>query len=377
MKRLASLLLGAVLGALLLTRAAHAQAGFGSPLDADTPVDAAYRRAVVESLIVQVQARYVFADRGAALARSLRKRLQSREYDDITSGRVLAESLTAHMQAVTHDGHMRVHYRETPFPQRLEEDEAPAEEIARQREEMRFRNYGFEQVRRLPGNVGYLDLRMFSGAPEAHATAVAAMQFLASCDAIIVDLRRNGGGSPEMIQTLLTYFVPEGERLHINDFYRRAGERTEQFHTLSHVPGRRLAGKPLYVLTSPWTASAAEEFAYDVQTHQLGTVLGGVSAGAAHPGGLFRLGTHHAAFIATGRAVNPITQTNWEGVGVQPDIDAPPHEAVRRAHVLAIEKLQEATKDESHRKLLDRSKEAAKNLPIDKAEEFQPAPKAS
>lgn len=374
--RLRPLLIGTGFGLLLLTPRAHAQAGFGSPLDADTPVDAAYRRAVVESLIVQVQARYVFADKGAALARSLKKRLQAREYDDITSGRALAESLTAHMQAVTSDGHMRVHYRETPFPAQLDE-EAPAEEVERQREEMRFRNYGFEQVRRLPGNVGYLDLRMFSGAPEAHATAVAAMQFLASCDAIIVDLRRNGGGSPEMIQTLLTYLVPEGERLHINDFYRRAGDRTEQFHTASHVPGRRLAGKPLYVLTSPWTASAAEEFAYDVQTHKLGTVLGGTSAGAAHPGGLFRLAPHHAAFIATGRAVNPITRTNWEGVGVKPDIDAPPHEAVRRAHVLAIEKLQQDAKDEARRKLLDRSKEAARSMPVDKPEEFQPPPKAS
>lgn len=376
MKHMRTLLLTAALGASLLTSRADAQAGFGSPLDADTPVDAAYRRAAVESLIVNVQARYVFPDKGAALARALRKRLQAREYDDITSGKAFAESLTSHMQAVTSDGHMRVHYRQEPFPAELEDD-APAEEVARQREEMRFRNYGFEQVRRLPGNVGYLDLRMFSGAPEAHATAVAAMQFLASCDAIIVDLRRNGGGSPEMIQTLLTYFVEEGERLHINDFYRRAGDRTEQFHTASHVPGRRLTGKPLYVLTSRWTGSAAEEFAYDVQTHKLGTVLGGTSAGAAHPGGLFRLAPHHAAFIATGRAINPITKTNWEGVGVKPDIEAPPHEAVQRAHILAIERLQQDTKDEAHRKLLDRSKEAAKTLPVDRPEDFQPPPRRS
>lgn len=374
MKRFALSLSIAASSLLLASPSAHAQAGMGSPLDADTPVDAAYRRAVVESLIVQVQARYVFADKGAALAKALKKRLQAREYDDITSGKVLAESLTAHMQAVTFDGHMRVHYRQEPFPAQLD-DHAPEEEIARQREELRMRNYGFEQVRRLPGNVGYLDLRMFAGAPEAQPTAIAAMQFLSSCDALIIDLRRNGGGSPDMIQTLITYLVEEGDRLHINDFYEREGDRTVQFHTASQVPGRRLAGKPLYVLTSPFTGSAAEEFAYDVQTHKLGTLIGGTSAGAAHPGGLFRLGEHHAAFIATGRAINPITKTNWEGVGVKPDIEAPPHEAVQRAHLLAIDRLKSEAKDDARRTLLDRSREAALKLPLDDPEDFVRKPR--
>ena len=368
---LAPLALAALLATPLL---AHAQAGMGSALDADTPVDAAYRRAVVESLIVEVQARYVFADKGAALAKALRKRVQAREYDGITSGRAFAESLTAHMQAVTFDGHMRVHYRQEPFPEALD-DEAPADEVARQLEEMRMRNFGFEQVRRLPGNVGYLDLRMFAGAPEAQPTAVAAMQFLANCDALIIDLRRNGGGSPDMIQTLITYLIPEGDRLHINDFYEREGDRTVQFHSAAHVPGRRLAGKPLYVLTSALTGSAAEEFAYDVQTHKLGTVLGATSGGAAHPGGLFRLGEHHAAFIATGRAINPVTKTNWEGVGVKPDIEAPAHEAVRRAHVLAVEKLLAEAKSEARRALLTRSLEAARTTAVDEAADFERRPR--
>lgn len=362
-------------GLMLLTVSlTHAQGGVGSSLDADTPVSAAYRRAVVESLIVQVQARYVFPDKGATLARALRKRLQAREYDGITSGKVLAESLTAHMQAVTFDGHMRVHHRQEPFPEQLEEG-MPEEEIARRREEMRMLNFGFEQVRRLPGNVGYLDLRMFSGAPEGHATAVAAMQFLANCDGLIIDLRRNGGGSPDMIQTLTTYLVPEGDRLHLNDFYEREGDRTVQFHTAAQVPGRRLAGKPLYVLTSALTGSAAEEFAYNVQTHKLGTVLGATSAGAAHPGGLFRLGEHHAAFIATGRAINPVTRTNWEGVGVKPDIEAPPHEAVQRAHVRIVEQLLAEAATDARRALLTRSLEAARTLPVDDPKDFERRPR--
>ena len=107
-----------------------------------------------------------------------------------------------------------------------------------------------------------------------------------------------------------------------------------------------------------------------MQTHKLGTLIGGTSAGAAHPGGLFRLGEHHAAFIATGRAINPITHTNWEGVGVKPDIEAPPHEAVQRAHLLAIDKLKSEARDDARRTLLERSREAALKLPLDDPEDF-------
>jgi C-terminal processing protease CtpA/Prc len=232
------------------------------------------------------------------------------------------------------------------------------------------RNYGFEKVQRLAGNVGYLDLRMFAGMPEAQPTAIAAMNFLGNADAIIVDLRRNGGGSPGMIQTLLTYFVEPGDRLHFNDFYRRATDDIEQYHTASFVPGPRLFGKPLYVLVSNRTGSAAEEFSYDVQTHKLGTLVGATTAGAANPGGLFRLSEHLAAFIATGRAINPVTKTNWEGVGVKPDVAVAPENALREAHVAALEKLKEKASPE-RRQVLDLALEQAKQAPGDPAEDFQ------
>jgi C-terminal processing protease CtpA/Prc len=174
-----------------------------------------------------------------------------------------------------------------------------------------------------------------------------------------------------MIQTLLTYFVAEGDRLHFNDFYERDGDRTVQFHTLPYVPGPRLHGRPLFVLTSARTGSAAEEFAYDVQTHQLGTLVGATTAGAANPGGLFRLSDHFAAFIATGRAVNPVTKTNWEGVGVKPDLAVAPGEALREAHVAAVKKLLEAATEPDRRATLTRALEAAQKTVPDPAEDFE------
>lgn len=365
------LTLSLVIGLALLNVAnSHAQFSPGGPDQPDTPIDARTKSAVVESLIVQVQRHYIFPEKATHLAKSLRKRLAAREYDSITSSKVFADSLMAHMQAVTHDLHTRVHYRHEPLPQRRNDGPPPAGERQKALEEDRRRNFGFEKVQRLMGNVGYLDLRSFAGSTEAQPTAIAAMNFLSNADAVIIDLRRNGGGSPAMIQMLLTYFIEEGDRLHINDFYEREGNRTVQFHTASFVPGPRLHGKPLYVLTSQRTGSAAEEFAYDVQTHKLGTLVGATSAGAANPGGMFRLSEHFAAFIATGRAINPVTKTNWEGVGVKPDIDVPPADALREAHVAALKKLLESAKDDATRSSLNRALEMAQKSASDPAEDF-------
>ncbi|HEY3214980.1 MAG TPA: S41 family peptidase [Candidatus Eisenbacteria bacterium] len=276
-----------------LGAAAQGVPPLGIPPDQpDGTVDAATRRVVVDTLVERIERLYVFPDKARATARALRRRWAAHEYDRITSAKEFADSLTSHAQAVTHDLHVRVGYRHEPFPPQGGEDPLPEPEMRRMREMARRTNYGFERVERLPGNVGYLDLRQFAGAPEGQATAVAAMNVLAHTDTLIIDLRRNGGGSPAMIATLLTYLLEPGDRLLFNTFYERQEDRTVQFWTLPFVPGPRLNGKPVYVLTSPRTFSAAEEFAYDIQTHKLGTLVGAVTGGGAHPGGMFCVHEH-------------------------------------------------------------------------------------
>lgn len=362
-----------MLATLLIAAAAptsHAQPM--APADQpDLTIDARTRSAVVESLVVAVQDHYVFPDLARTVARDLRRRLARKEYDRVTSAKEFADSLTAHMQAITHDLHLRAHYRHEPLPREMRnEGPPPPEELRRMREAGRVRNHGFERVERLAGNVGYLELLMFSGDPDAQATAIAAMNFLGNVDALIIDLRRNGGGSPAMIQTLLTYLVAPDDRLLFNTFYRRGEERIVQWHTSSYVPGPRLNGKPIYVLTSPRTGSAAEEFAYDVQTHELGTLVGATTAGAANPGGLFRLDDHFGAFIATGRAINPVTNTNWEGIGVKPDVAVAPETALREAHVLALQRLIEQAEDDAQRGALNAALDRAKSRKDEAPEDF-------
>jgi len=353
------------------TPPARAQA-LASENQPDLVIDAAMRRAVVDTLCDRMERRYVFPERARAASKAIRKRMSAHDYDKITSAADFAETLTAHLQAVVHDVHLRVHYRNEPIPAAEEDGPLPESEQRRMQQRARYTNYGFERVERLPGNVGYLDLQQFSGDPAGQATAVAAMTMLSNADAMIIDLRRNGGGSPMMIATLITYFVPDDDRLLFNTFYQREGDKTEEYWTSPYVPGPRYLRKPLLVLTSNRTASAAEEFAYDVQSHKLGTVVGAVTRGGANPGRLFRLNDHFAAFIATGRAINPVTKTNWEGVGVKPDSLVKAGEALRTAYSMALQKLIDGIKDDPDRlDSLKRSLEAAAQRPLDPEEDFQ------
>ena len=341
----------AALVALVLVAAAapqaHAQFSAPPPDQPDLAVDRATRQAVVESLATHVDASYVFPDVATKVARGLRERLKKGRYDRLGQAKEFADTLNADLKALAHDLHLRVHYSNRPLPAPGTEGAvgiggvagpAPAERERAAAQARRF-NHGFERVERLAGNIGYVELRGFDGSPEAGAVAQAAMTFLARSDALIFDLRRNGGGDPNMIALLLSYLYSTDERVHINDFYQREGDRTEEYWTSTTVPGPRFAAHDVYVLTSKNTGSAAEEFSYDVKMLKRGTIVGEVTAGGANPGGLVYLNPNFAAFIATGRAVNPVSKTNWEGVGVEPDMKLPADEALKAAHIDALTRL--------------------------------------
>jgi hypothetical protein len=362
---------GAALGIAVLAALAGAAPGafaqFGpSPDQPNRRVTAATRKATVDTLAARLEALYVFPDVAAATAKELLSRLEDGAYDDLDSAKAFADTLTAHLRAVGRDRHFRVlYYDRTLAPDAFQPREPSAEERQRAAEQSRRLNYGFERIQRLSGNVGYLDLRGFDGSPEAGARAMAAMSLLGDTDALIVDLRRNGGGDPNMIILLLSWLFPANERVHVNDFAFRDSTKTEQYWTLTSLPGPRYTGKELYVLTSSRTGSAAEEFSYDVKQLKRGTLVGETTAGAANPGGLVRLGEHFAAFISNGRAVNPITNTNWEGVGVEPDVKVAAEQALKTAHVAALEKLIAQATDPERKAALERARDQAKDAPVE------------
>jgi hypothetical protein len=313
-------------------------------------IDAATRTTVIDGAIDHLRRAYVFADVAEKMADALRAHAVKKEYDTITDGQVFAETLTRHLQEVSKDKHLRVLYRADGFPPRT--GPPSPEERERMRAEERRRNYAFQRVERLDGNVGYIELLGFSGSPDASDAAVAAMNFLANTDALIFDLRRNGGGSPAMIGLLSSYLFDDV--VHLNDFYIRETDTRRQFWTSPHVQGRRYgAEKPVYVLTSNRTFSAAEEFTYNLKNLKRATIVGETTGGGAHPGGVRRITDHFGIWVPNGRAINPITKTNWEGTGIEPHIKVDPAKALPAAHLDALEKVRQAATDARHREQLD------------------------
>jgi len=169
---------------------------------------------------------------------------------------------------------------------------------------------------------------------------------------VIVDLRQNGGGDPAMVQLIASYFFGT-EPVHLNDLYFRPSDSTTQWWTLAYVPGRRMPTTDVYVLTSHRTFSAAEEFTYDLQNLKRATIVGEVTGGGAHPGDPERLSEHFMMFVPSGRAVNPVTKTDWEGTGVKPDVEVPAEKALKMANLMALKRAVQKTTDPIIKQRLD------------------------
>ncbi|HVN37623.1 MAG TPA: S41 family peptidase [Myxococcota bacterium] len=317
-------------------------------------LDAQARQDVIEHLIDEMNRRYVFPDVARRVEAALRAD-GARAFDGITDGREFAARLTRSLQDVTHDKHVRVRYSDAPVPvrQRPDDDRPTPAQLAAWREEESKRNFGVERVERLPGNIGYVELRGFAPAPLAAPALAAAMTLVAHADALVIDLRRNGGGDPETVALVCSYLFEH--RTHLNDLQWREGDRIEQFWTQEWVPGERYGEtKPVYVLTSSHTFSGAEEFSYNLRALGRATLVGETTGGGANPGDLRRLTEHFEVFVPTGRAVNPITKTNWEGVGVEPHVKTTASLALSTAEALALRALIDREQDGERRGALQK-----------------------
>jgi hypothetical protein len=296
------------------------------------------RSTALDHIADLVRDHYVYKDKAVEIAAEIRALKADPAVTAITEERQLASFLTAKL--LPHDRHFGVSWHPVvanPAASAPPDDQSGVDTVLRQA------NYGFDEVKRLPGNIGYVRMSFFADfdttltgdkTPAARKVAEAVLAFLAGSDAVIFDLRRNGGGSPAMIDLLLSGFF-DGKVL-LNRFYEREGDKTEDFTTLANYSGPRRATVPLYILIGGGTASAAEEFAYDVKTQKRGVLVGEASYGGANPGSEREAGGGFTIFVSYGAAINPITNTNWEGVGVQPDIAAPAEESFTRAYREAL-----------------------------------------
>lgn len=306
-----------------------------TPADMNIKIDAATKARVIDGAVANLNEFYVFPESAKKMEEALRARQKKGEYDAVIDGDAFAEMLTGHLQEVSHDKHLRVGFSPVVLPKGGPERNPDAE--ARMRTQMERNNCFFEKVERLPLNIGYLKFNGFADPAVCGATATAAMNFLGGVDAIIFDMRENGGGNPEMVAYISTYLF--GELTHLNDLYNRKEDSTTQYWTLPYVPGKRLTGKPVFVLTAKRTFSGAEEFTYNLKNLKRATIIGETTGGGAHPVSGHRIDDHFTIGVPFARAVNPVSKTNWEGTGVEPDVKVPADEALEVAKKMAAEQI--------------------------------------
>jgi hypothetical protein len=306
------------------------------------PLDDKARRDVIEALVREIHDNYVFADKAAAIESDLRARQGRGAYTE--EGRLaLAEAVNQDIQGVSHDRHLRLQFLCAPSPDSPSADASaarPAGPASATPGGTAPRTGVIGSTKRFDGNVAYIEITAFGDHTEAVADEFQkALNTASDAAAVIFDLRQNGGGHEENVRFVASYLFGN-DAVQLSTTYRRSTNRTEPVFTDPRVPGAKIGpDKPVFILTSKGTFSAPESFAYDLQALKRAVIVGEVTGGGAHPGNVISLPQGMSAFIPNGRPINPITKTDWEGVGVKPDVAVPADKALETAHELVRARL--------------------------------------
>jgi len=300
MRRLFSSLIVAAFVAMLSSATAQTLA---------PPFDKVAKQDTVKKIGAVLTDRYVFPDRAAQAKAKIDAAMASGDYDAIADPNEFAQRLTADLQSVTHDKHLRVSYAGGPPPAGVPQAPLPPT------------NGGFARIDRLKGNIGYIRLLGFPDPSEFDPAADDALRDLAGTDALIIDMRDNSGGSAASDRDFASFFFDPAKPVQVNSVISRKAS-TNEFTTTefwTKPVATPYLNKPVYILTSRRTFSAGEAFVYDLQVQKRVSIYGETTGGGANPGGGFPVGYPFGLSVPTGRAENPVTKTNWEGVGIIPD----------------------------------------------------------
>jgi hypothetical protein len=312
-----------------------------TPEQMDPPLDPTARVRVIDAIEAKLTELYVFPDVAKKMVEAIRAHQKKGAYDALASSGAFAELLTTQLQEVSRDKHLHVEFSPMALPK--DEPKPSDEEKAKFRAHLESMNCGFQKSERLDGNIGYVKFDMFGDTEICGPKATAALGSLGEVDALIFDLRDNGGGHPEMVAFVSSYLF--AKKTHLNDIYERKENKTTQYWTKPDVPGAKFVKQPVFVLTSKRTFSGAEEFSYNLKNLKRATIVGETTGGGAHPTMGQRLDDHFMIGVPFARAINPITKTNWEGTGVEPDVKVAADQALDTAKKLAADRIaQQKTK---------------------------------
>jgi len=290
---------------------------------------------IIDEICTLLREHYVYPEIAETIIDSLQNNLKNGRYHKAKDNDVFSDLLTEDLQSVNQDLHLKA-WSLRPRGDKSEEEPDWPEIFLNYISDDKKDNYGFISVQRFDGNIGYLELTKLKQLnSESKRIVKGAMDFLSNSDALIIDLRKNTGGHPEMIEFITSYFFED--RVQLTGAYQRVTGGIQESWTLKDFYNKKMVDIPLFILISKKTISAPEGFTYNLQTLKRATVVGEVTKGAANPGRFFRIKEMILLLVATGYAENPITKTSWEGVGIKPDIEISAEEALNRALKVAKE----------------------------------------
>jgi retinol-binding protein 3 len=312
------------------------------------------KKEVINNLCTLVKNEYVIAETGNIISKKINENLKAGKYNSIKNMFQMCDTLISDLRAISKDEHFGVvyspEYIRTLRTTLSEKDSIESEKT--QIKEGQKNNFGFKELSILDGNIGYLNFTAFHELRHAKATITAAMNFLSNTEAIIIDLRNNTGGSLDMPPYLASYFLSDDKKV-LLQFKDRKNEVNNKTETTQQLDGKRLFGKPLYILTSNETISAAEAFIYSLKNRNAAIVIGETTKGAANPNEIKVLTENFLVFLPKHRPIDPLTGTNWEGTGIQPDIEVTADKAKETAHIKAIENIANQASNPDAKWLLD------------------------
>lgn len=281
---------------------------------------------VVRGAVDIFAAQYFDVALSASVSTEIRRRLEAGQYATLQTNQELADRLTRDLLELTRDKHVAVGLRRAGTGSN---NSAPRRDVPTAA--------GFRRTDILPGNIGLLDIAFFMRPVEHRDALEAAMRTLHSADALILDLRDNGGGSPGTVALLISYLLDEPGRP-LFEIRPRTGT-ADVYVTESVSPELRNGQRAVYVLTSRRTFSGGEGLAFLLQDMKRALVIGEITAGAANPGRGYPINEIFEIHVSNGQLLTARSQRNWEGAGVVPDVPVAAADALRVAHLRAIDDL--------------------------------------
>lgn len=307
----------------------------------DLPITEKEKKEIAGKAFVLLNDNYIFPEKVASVEKQVSKKLAEGYYAQFTTTNEFLKGLNHDMETLINDRHVNVFFDSIRVKQIRAEAKGTYTQPGFSPEFLkraRYENYMVRRVERLDGNVGYLKLDVFVDIRIARPTFLAAMAFLANSDALIIDLRQNGGGNANAVNFLTGYFLPDSTL--ISQFTSRLTKTTTNIYIEHDEQVKKFGDNiPLYILVSKRTSSAAEAFAYQLQAFKRAIVVGDTTNGEANPGYAFALNDNLWMMIPTSVNKNAVTKTNWQGIGVAPDVVIKSESALNAALLQAYRQL--------------------------------------